>query len=124
MQTTWNTNAERNGVEVRFSERPEAETLTALKSAGWRWSRFARCWYITDSPEARTFAAQLGADQVEQSAATTPARPKQRTVARHRGDTYRSRLSRSYGHDEPRGLHIMQNPRGRCEDAPCCGCCD
>jgi len=38
-------NEEKNGVEIHFSEKPGDEILTELKSNGWRWSRFTKCWY-------------------------------------------------------------------------------
>jgi hypothetical protein len=116
MQTTWNANAERRGVEVRFSERPPDETLATLKLNGWRWSRFAQCWYTSDTPEARALAVQLGAVPGPEN---TPV-PKRRTVSRRPGDRYTRSNDAHFEH----GLTIRQNGRGRCEDAPCCGCCD
>lgn len=32
-------------VEIHFAAKPPAETLAALKSAGFRWARGNRCWY-------------------------------------------------------------------------------
>jgi len=31
--------------EIRFPEKPDSDTLTELKSAGYRWSRFNSCWW-------------------------------------------------------------------------------
>lgn len=56
---TMTLNAEKSGVEIRFPSKPAAETLTALKSNGWRWSRFGGLWWRKDSPEARAFAEKL-----------------------------------------------------------------
>lgn len=52
-------NEEKNGVEIRFAEKPAAETLTVLKSNGWRWSRFNKCWYKQNNEENRIFAERF-----------------------------------------------------------------
>lgn len=52
-------NEERNGIEIRFARRPAASVLDALKSNGWRWSRFGGCWYTRHSSEAEAFAAAI-----------------------------------------------------------------
>jgi len=52
-------NPEKNGIEIRFPDRPDSATLERLKAAGWRWSRFACCWYTFASDAARQFAASL-----------------------------------------------------------------
>lgn len=54
-------NAEKNGVEIRFPAIPPEEVRTALKANGWRWSRFAKCWYSRASDEARAFAREIAA---------------------------------------------------------------
>lgn len=52
-------NEEKDGLEIRFAEKPAVEVLTRLKAAGWRWSRFSACWYAKRNERARAFAAQL-----------------------------------------------------------------
>lgn len=44
-------NAEKNGIEVSFPAKPSDETLNALKSLGFRWSKFSRVWWIKRTPE-------------------------------------------------------------------------
>lgn len=56
-------NEEKDGLEIRFAEKPAAEVLTRLKSAGWRWSRFSSCWYAKRSDRARAFADALVGEQ-------------------------------------------------------------
>jgi len=38
-------NAQRAGVEIRFQEKPPDYVRQALVGAGWRFSRFSRCWW-------------------------------------------------------------------------------
>ena len=52
-------NTEKNGIEIVFAAKPEPTILEKLKAAGWRWSRFAACWYIRASAEAEKFAAEI-----------------------------------------------------------------
>lgn len=52
-------NTEKNGIEVIFSAKPRAEILDALKSQGFRWSRFAGLWYAINTPDRLTFAKTL-----------------------------------------------------------------
>ncbi len=127
MGATWNRNTERDGVEIHFTEKPSEAIRADLKIHGWRWSKFSACWYHKDSPEAQQYARELtgGLTGVLASAAepTAPAAP----TRRKRANGYKVRRSYRGDYDEERGggcLEIRQNPRGRCEDAPCCGCCD
>lgn len=52
-------NIEKSGIELRFAKKPAAETLDALKAAGWRWTRFGQCWYAKDTVENANFAARF-----------------------------------------------------------------
>jgi hypothetical protein len=52
-------NSERQGIEISFPAKPAPAILETLKAAGWRWSRFAGCWYQRDTPEARAFAERF-----------------------------------------------------------------
>lgn len=52
-------NAAKAGVEIHFASKPDADILAQIKGAGWRWSKFGRCWYAKDSPRARQFAETL-----------------------------------------------------------------
>jgi hypothetical protein len=76
---TVNENDAKDGVEIRFPEKPSADLLTLLKARGWRWSRFSSCWYQKRTPETLAFARTLaGIPDSPQShdgavAATAPA---------------------------------------------------
>lgn len=52
-------NEEKNGVEVRFPEKPASSVLSELKSNGWRWSRFNACWYNKQTETNVEFANSL-----------------------------------------------------------------
>lgn len=52
-------NPSKAGLEIRFPEKPAAAVLDRLKAAGWRWTKFGQCWYMRDTPFARTFAEEL-----------------------------------------------------------------
>lgn len=56
---TMRQNEERNGVELRFPDKPDDRTLSLLKSSGWRWARGSRCWYTRRNRDSLTFAAGL-----------------------------------------------------------------
>lgn len=52
-------NAEKGGIEIRFPVKPAGNVLEALKSHGWRWSRFAGCWYHKADEATREWARQF-----------------------------------------------------------------
>jgi len=49
-------NEELNGIEISFDRKPDRETLTALKSAGYRWHRVKKVWYAKQTDERLTLA--------------------------------------------------------------------
>lgn len=52
-------NEEKDGIEIRFPAKPAPTVLDSLKSHGFRWSRFAGCWYHKRTEEIRSFANSL-----------------------------------------------------------------
>lgn len=68
--TTYTINQELNGIEIYFTEKPEAATLDALKTAGFRWHRVKKAWYAKNT-ESRMALVQSIADG--QEIATTKA---------------------------------------------------
>lgn len=52
-------NDERDGVEIRFTYTLSSDELTALDKAGFKWSRFNRCYYAKRTAETLEFAASL-----------------------------------------------------------------
>ena len=49
-------NEEKDGVEIRFSGKPDEDVRSNLKSNGFRWSRFSKCWYRKRSETSLAFA--------------------------------------------------------------------
>ena len=52
-------NEERNGVELVFDEKPDADVRAELKTAGFRWHRRLGLWYGKRTPDRLAFAARL-----------------------------------------------------------------
>jgi len=55
-------NIEKDGIELRFPNKPSDEIRSRLKSHGWRWSRFSSCWYKRYSQGEMNFATSLASD--------------------------------------------------------------
>ena len=58
-------NEDKNGIELYFDNRPNAERLTQLKTNGFRWSKFQKMWYAKDNEERRNFLINLGVLKAE-----------------------------------------------------------
>jgi hypothetical protein len=78
-----------------------------LKAMGGRWNSAAQGWDMPD-------------DQAEAARAIVAAAPASVNGGRRGGyrSRYQSNVYRFSG-----GGEMYVNKRGRCEDAPCCGCC-
>lgn len=80
----------------------------ALKALGGRWNAAQKAWMVSD-------------DVAIEAQALVDSAPK----SEHRRSSYPRRNS-SYGSNYTRfasGAEVYTNRGGRCEDAPCCGCC-
>jgi len=73
----------------------------ALRAMGGTWDSRAKGWRVPAEKAAEARELVAGAPK----AARRPSR-------------YRSTFTRFAG-----GAEVYTNSRGRCEDAPCCGCC-
>lgn len=84
-----------------------------IKALGGKWNRAAQGWMLPDPDSAA---------QAEALVAAAPADPgpppRARYPRRHYGEGSGSIYTRFSS-----GAEAYQNSRGRCEDAPCCGCC-
>lgn len=52
-------NAEKGGVEVKFSAKPDPAVLDGLKRHGFRWSKFQKIWYAKANDRTRSYANGL-----------------------------------------------------------------
>lgn len=53
-------NNEKNGIEIRFDDKPSSSVIEALKENGFRWSVKQKMWYAQQSVERIAFAESLG----------------------------------------------------------------
>ena len=53
-------NNEKNGIEIRFDNKPETEIINELKANGFRWSGKQKMWYAKQTAERITFVGKLG----------------------------------------------------------------
>jgi hypothetical protein len=74
-----------------------------LKALGGRWNKTAKGWDVPD-------------DKAEEAQALVDGAPRS-SPSRGRSSRYRSYEVRTSGGT------FYRNYNGRCEDAPCCGCC-
>lgn len=61
-------NHQKQGIEIRFSSKPETSILSDLKANGWKWSGFKKCWYKRESESAADYAKKLEGQFDKQSA--------------------------------------------------------
>lgn len=52
-------NEELNGIELYFNTKPDQNILTNLKTNGFRWSNFKKCWYTKQSENALHIANSI-----------------------------------------------------------------
>lgn len=63
-------NDDKNGVELYFNSKPNEEVRNNLKSNGFKWSRFNKCWYAKQSDNTLNFANSfnnLNYEELEQN---------------------------------------------------------
>lgn len=52
-------NEKMGGIEIHFAKKPAEMILGELKSHGWRWSKWNRCWYAKKNPVNEAFAQHI-----------------------------------------------------------------
>lgn len=57
-------NEELNGIELYFNNKPQQTILSNLKSNGFRWSGFKKCWYAKQTEKAFQVANSLTGEEV------------------------------------------------------------
>lgn len=69
---TMKLNDEKNGVELYFTDKPSEEIRTQLKTNGFKWSRFNKCWYAKQNENTLTLAESLSSGITETLETTEP----------------------------------------------------
>ena len=59
VKATFELNAEHNGVEIKFTEKPSNEVRTAMKALKFRWHQTKGLWYAKQSAETIALAEKL-----------------------------------------------------------------
>lgn len=63
MSVAMQINEELNGIELYFNTKPQQEVLNDLKSNGFRWSAFKKCWYTKQTEKSFQIANSLTNDE-------------------------------------------------------------
>ena len=66
MSITYKLNKDKNGVEIKFTEKPSEKVREQMKKLGFRWSSYSGVWYAKQSAETIAFAKKLAKDEGEQ----------------------------------------------------------
>lgn len=72
MSITYKLNKDKNGVEIKFTEKPSEKVRARLKELGFRWSQYQGVWYAKQSEETIAFAKELASEEGEQIALSIP----------------------------------------------------
>ncbi len=79
---TMTRNAEKNGIEIKFTSKPDTATLDTLKASGYRWSKFQKLWYAKESSRttetARKICGHTQTPATEQEPGAAPTAPARR----------------------------------------------
>lgn len=65
MNITLKENTEKNGIELSFTEKPDTDTLTALKANGFRWHNKRKIWYAKKTEERLEIAETIASGDVK-----------------------------------------------------------
>lgn len=69
-------NAEKDGIEIFFDDKPDETMRDRLKSNGFRFGKFKKCWYAKYTDDRWEFAVSLTG-----VAASTPVAPADNAIA-------------------------------------------
>ena len=73
-------NEELNGIELYFDSKPEQEVLTHLKSNGFRYSGFKKCWWSKWTEKSMQVANGVTKQEVSSSKTITKTKKKAKGV--------------------------------------------
>lgn len=72
MSISYKLNKDKNGVEIKFTEKPSEKVRAKLKELGFRWSNYSGVWYAKQSEETIAFAKELASEEGEQMSLNIP----------------------------------------------------
>lgn len=73
-------NEELNGIELYFDSKPEQEVLTHLKSNGFRYSGFKKCWWSKRTEKSMQVANGVTKQEISSSKTITKTKKKAKVV--------------------------------------------
>lgn len=73
-------NEELNGIELYFDSKPEQEVLTHLKSNGFRYSGFKKCWWSKRTEKSMQVANGVTKQEISSSKTITKTKKKAKGV--------------------------------------------
>ena len=65
MKISYTHNIDRDGIELKFSEKPKDVTLRELQGRGFRWSPAKKIWFAPWTPERMRYAQELAGEIVK-----------------------------------------------------------
>lgn len=68
--TMFTLNEELKGVEIYFDTKPATKILETLKSAGFRWNKFKKCWYAKQKENTLKIAKDIAENKKIEMAPT------------------------------------------------------
>lgn len=68
-------NEEKNGIEVKFNNKPEQEVINSLKANGFRWHSIKKIWYAKQTKERREFINCLTPNNKDNSSTENKIKP-------------------------------------------------
>jgi hypothetical protein len=81
-------NNELKGIEIYFDSKPEQSTIDTLKTDGWRWHNFKKCWYTKQSDKSLALAESLVSGSTKEVKAEAKQAPEQTVEGIKIGDIF------------------------------------
>lgn len=101
MSISYKLNQDKNGVEIKFTEKPSEKVRNRLKELGFRWSNYNGVWYAKQTPETIAYAKELSSDEGEQLTLNLPTEePKEEPKEEVKTDPDKSKSEKSKAYEE------------------------
>ena len=101
MSISYKLNQDKNGVEIKFTEKPSEKVRNRLKELGFRWSNYNGVWYAKQAPETIAYAKELSSDEGEQLTLNRPTEePKEEPKEEVKADPDKSQSEKTKAYEE------------------------